>query len=68
MRSVIVLIIIVAVVLVLLAKIMPLLTSVIEELQWKTQVDHNFAVLCLGILIMFVLAVIALIGRFFGRQ
>ena len=68
MRVVLVLIVIAAVVIVLLTKVSPLLGTVIEELQYKTQNDNGLAILYLGILLAFVLAVIALVGRFFGRQ
>jgi hypothetical protein len=68
MKNVFVLLVIAAVVIVLLTKVSPLLGTVIEELQYKVQNNNGLAILYLGILLAFVLAVIALVGRFFGRQ
>jgi len=63
----VVLIVVVVMVFVLLAKILPLLSSLTESMRFRAQSDQTFAVLCFGLICMIVLAFVAVICRFFSR-
>ncbi len=63
----VVLIVVVVMVFVLLAKILPLLSSFTDGMKIRAEGDSTFAVLCFGLICMIVLAFVAVICRFFSR-
>ena len=63
----VVLIVVVVLVVVLMAKILPLLNSITENMKIRAEGDPTFAVLCFGLICIIVLAFVTVICRFFSR-